>query len=280
MTKSLAAAAIFVSLALCANGARAQVGADLNISPKRVAFKDGERSATVYVFNQGDKPATYTIDLVDRAMMADGQIVAASEHPEAHIVSAEGLLQYTPRRITLQPKQSQSIRVRLTPEAATAPAELRTHLTVTAVPSEDTGFTVDQAVNANGGAVGLKVVALFSVSIPIIVREGAVDARAAIENVKLTPADQNAPGGGVSLDLVRLGLNSVYGDVEIYSGEGRLSKLVGAVRGVAVYPEIPRRTLNVPFGYRVTKGEPLRIVYRDDDTRPGAELATVSLAAP
>lgn len=263
--------ALTALLALTAPAVQAQTGADLNISPKRVTFKDGERSASVYIFNQGDAPATYTVDLVDRVMLSDGQIAAAADYPGAKIASAGEYIQYTPRRITLAPKQSQSIRVRVRPpEGATG--EQRTHLTVTALPSEDTGFTAQQAAEPEAGAVGLRVVALFSVSIPLIVREGPVDARAAIENVK---AVTSAPGG-VSLDLVRKGANSVYGDVEIYTAD----KLVAAVRGVAVYPEIERRTIVVPLTTPVRGGERLRIIYRDDDARPGAELATASFAAP
>jgi hypothetical protein len=48
------------------------VGANLNISPKRVTFDRADRTATVYVFNQGTAPATFDIALVDRIMLPDG----------------------------------------------------------------------------------------------------------------------------------------------------------------------------------------------------------------
>ena len=37
------------------------VGANLNISPKRVTFDKNRRSATVYIYNQGAAPATFDI---------------------------------------------------------------------------------------------------------------------------------------------------------------------------------------------------------------------------
>lgn len=276
---SLAAAiALFVSSATVA---AAQVGADLNISPRRVTFDQTERSATVYVFNQGDTAATYSVELVDRVMRPDGQILAAADAEGAPASpSAKSLIDYTPRRVTLEPKQSQVIRVRVRPETDGSP-EYRTHLTVTALPPEDTGFTAAQAAAGAQNGVSLQVTALFSVSIPLIVRPGDIDARAAIENVSRVSAassdDGAPPQQAVQLDLVRLGANSVYGDVEIHAGEGASDRVVGLVKGVAVYPEIERRTLIAPLALAVPAGEPIRIVYRDDDAHVGEVLATASL---
>lgn len=277
MSKAVFAGLLTAVLAL-AGPAAAQVGADLNISPKRLSFKPGDRAATVYIFNQGDTRATYTIDMVDRVMLDDGQIVPAADRPDRPVSSAQELVQYTPRRITLEPRQSQSIRVRVRPSDTAGP-EQRSHLTVTALPPESVGLTAAQAAQPAPEEVALQVVALFSVSIPVIVREGEIDGRAAIENarVALPPAGGAA---GISLDLVRLGANSVYGDVEVYSGEGRGAELVGAVRGVAVYPEIQRRTVFAPITGQVARGEKLRVVYRDDDAHPKAELASVFVTAP
>ncbi|WP_240811636.1 hypothetical protein [Brevundimonas sp. M20] len=262
-------------LLLIAGPAGAQVGADLNISPKRVVFEPGERSATVYIFNQGDQAATYSVELVDRVMLADGQIVAAADQPGATLDSAADLVQYTPRRITLQPRESQAIRVRARPGAG---GEHRTHLTVTALPSETAGFTVEQAVQPGADEVAVQVIALFSVSIPVIVRDGPADARAAVENLSVLRAENGAQV--LSLDLVRLGDSSVYGDVEIHLGAGPDAPLATAVRGVAVYPEIGRRTVVTPLQTALAPGQTVTVVYRDDDARPGEILATATLVAP
>jgi P pilus assembly chaperone PapD len=254
-------------------------GADLNISPRRVTFDDTERSASVYVFNQGDAPATYTVELVDRVMSADGQIRAVADAPDApRSPSAMDFIQYTPRRVTLQPKESQVIRIRMRPPGGAAAGEYRTHLTVTALPPETSGFTAAQAAEANPDSVALQITALFSVSIPLIIREGAVDARAGIENAILMTPTETTPNGAVTLDLVRLGANSVYGDVEIHAGTGSADHVVGLVRGIAVYPEIGRRTVVAPLALPLTPGEPVRVVYIDDDTKVGSVLATLAAA--
>lgn len=262
-----------VAFLAIANPVFAQVGADLNISPKRVVFGPGERSATVYVFNQGDQPATYSVELIDRVMTADGQIVAAADHPETTLDSARDLVQYTPRRITLQPRESQAIRVRARPGGD---GEHRSHLTVTALPPENAGFTVDQAA-AGGDDVTLQVVALFSVSIPVIVRDGAVDARAGIDRVSLS---QDGAQTLLSLDLVRNGSSSVYGDVEVFVEDSAGRRPLTAVRGVAVYPEVARRTVIAALPQGVASGQTLTITYRDDDAEKGQVLATTTLIAP
>lgn len=265
--------ALIASLLFCSN-ASAQVGADLNISPKRVVFGPGDRSATVYIFNQGDQPATYSVELVDRVMLPDGQIVAAADHPQAQIASAQDLVQYTPRRITLEPRQSQAIRVRARGGGS---GEHRSHLTVTALPPENAGFTVEQAASDNGDAVSLQVVALFSVSIPVIVRDGPADARALIDGLRIA-GDGNQTL--LSMDLVRLGASSVYGDVEIFVDDAAGRRRLTAVRGVAVYPEAERRTVTAALSEPVRAGQTVTVIYRDDDARVGEVLASATLVAP
>lgn len=251
--------------------ALAQVGADLNISPKRVVFDERTRSAVVYVFNQGDQEATYTVSLVDRIMLPGGEIIEAGSGSDPDVASAADLIQYAPRRVVLGPRESQAIRIRARLSGDGA-SERRTHLTVTAIPDEAVGFTVDQAAQEDG-ELSIRIVALFSLSIPLIVREGGVDARAAIEAVEATPA-------GVIVDLARLGANSVYGDIEVHATRDDEDVIVAQARGVAVYPEAPGRRVMAPLLQPLISGETLRVVYRDGDTRPGEELAATGLRVP
>jgi len=124
---------------------------DINISPKRVVFGPNGRGATVYVFNRGTAPATYSIAVVDRAMMPDGRIEAiddvnknaAEASVAARVKSAKSLVIFTPRRVTLQPNESQTIRLRALRPSNLALGEYRTHLTVTALPPEDVGLTAE-----------------------------------------------------------------------------------------------------------------------------------------
>lgn len=263
--------------------ASAQSGPDANLSPKRVVLDPSERAATVFVFNQGDRPATYTVELVDRLMRPDGQIVALADlspqeraAAQARLRSAREMVQFTPRRVTLGPNQSQAVRIRAQRPGGLAEGEYRTHLTVTAVPPADAGVTAEQAVNPAAGEVGVRVNALFGLSIPVIVRQGRPDVRARLENVRYTRGDT---GPTASVEVVREGASSVYGDVEVRAAGrvGRSGTVLGRVRGVGVYPEIERRTIRVPLSRAPGAGERLEAVFLDDDTRSGQVLASTAV---
>jgi P pilus assembly chaperone PapD len=277
-----------------ASAPTAPTGADLSISPKRIVLKPTDRAATIYIFNRGSEAATFALKMGDAVMTPDGQIRTAAdlaEAPEAapaaaRLQSATSLVSFSPRRVTLLPGQSQTIRLRALRPEGLADGEYRTHLTITAVPPEDVGFTADQAAKANEGQLSVKIVTLFSVSMPIIVRQGAPEVTAAIGEVRVTPratAETSAgrPVADLSLDLMRQGKNSLYGDIEVRAMKaGKAGEVIGAARGLGVYAEIDQRRVMVPLMARPTHGEVLQVQFRDDDTRPGTLLATVNYTAP
>lgn len=263
------------------------VGANLNISPKRVTFDRNRRSATVYIYNQGGAPASFDVALIDRAMLPDGQIVAvtdAAERPEAKpyaeaLKSAQSMLLVSPRRVTLAPGQGQTIRMRVNgaPDAATA--EYRTHLTITTIPPRDAGLTAEAAAGIGPNELRFQINSVFGLSIPAIVRTGEPDVRAGIENIRVEYADLSPDGGPARrtpvavFDLVRLGANSLFGNVEVQAAGGRKADVIGIARGVGVYPEIGRRTLRIPLSRAPAAGEKLEITFTDDDSSPGKLLA-------
>lgn len=287
---------VAIAMALLSSGggrALAQAGADLNISPKRVVFSPDMRSATVYVFNRGGEPATYNISLTDRVMTPDGQVRAVTD-PDvksaaadvvARFQSAQPLLTFTPRRVTLQPGQSQVVRIRALRPADSATPEYHTHLTVTTVPPESAGVTAEEAANAAPGQVVARMNTLFSISIAVIVRQGAVGVQAGLEGASyaLRPATEpNGPRTAViSVDMLRKGPNSLYGDVEVREAKAAKSAPpLGAVRGVAVYTEVERRTVEIPLSKIPLAGQVLEITLKDDDAKPGALLATTAFTVP
>ena len=291
------AAALLVSAGAMAQDSAApvpQIGAgDVSLSPKRVTFNTATRSTAVYVFNRGETAATYSITLVDRLMTPDGRFLTVDEAMKdpadaalaATLQSAAGLIIHTPRRITLQPNESQTVRI-LAQRPGNLPAgEYRTHLTVTTVPPENYGLTAEQAAGAaNEGELSFRLLPLFGISIPLIVRQGPADVRAAIESAQLRlegPADAPTDAGAdriamVYLELARLGSSSLYGDIEVRDGDSVLARSAG----VAVYPEVERRTLKVALIPRPPSGTVLSIVFIDQDTQPGDELTKAQLIAP
>ena len=273
--------------AAAAAPADTSVGANLNISPKRVTFDRATRSATVFIFNQGTASATFDIALVDRVMLSDGQIMPVAEaetKPELKPVvdrlrSAQTMITLTPRRAVLAPGKGQTIRIRVAP-GADATGEYRSHLTVTTIPPRDVGLTAEQAAAGAPGQLRFIVNSVFGLSIPLIVRLNAADVHAAIQNAKLEYAEISANGVApakrtpvVTFDLVRQGANSLFGNVEVRTAKSRGGDPLGVARGVGVYTEIDRRSMRLPLTRAPAAGESLEITFSDDDTAPGTVLA-------
>jgi hypothetical protein len=268
-------------------------GANLNISPKRVTFDRAHRSGTIYIFNQGSAPGTFDIALVDRVMLPDGQILPLADalaNPDTKAVadrvrSAQNVLQVSPRRVTLNPGQGQTIRLRVA-AAPDDPAvvEVRSHLTISTLPPRDAGATAEaEAAGAGAGAGQLRfqINALLGLSVPAIVRLNDPDIRAGVENAHvefLKIGDAKGPLTPVlTLDLVRQGANSLFGNIEIKAQGQPKTPAIGLARGVGVYTEIDRRTIRIPLTRAPEPGEHFEVTFTDDDTSPGKLLAKITL---
>ena len=109
--------------------------------------------------------------------------------------SARELVQVSPRRVTLQPGRPQTVRVRLGALPDPADGEHRSHLTVTTIPPRDAGTTPEAAASGAQSQLSFQIVAVYGLSIPLIVRPGDTDVRATIEGARLEPAaPSDAPG--------------------------------------------------------------------------------------
>lgn len=262
------------------------VGAKLSLSPKRITFAGGRRSATVYVHN-GGAAATFDITMVDRMMGPDGLIVPVIQAVQSpslseiagRVRSAQGMVVVSPRRLALGPGEGATLRISLTGAGSTALGEFRTHLTVAALPPADAGFSADSAA-AGQNHQPKQIKALWAFSIPLIVRGEALDARAAIENVQVRRAQASGAGPVLVFDLVRLGANSLFGNLVVRKrAAGGAETQLFVLRGVGLYPEISRRSFAAPLGAGLADDDMLEVAFLDDDARPGDLLARHVLPA-
>jgi len=264
--------------------------ASVNLNPKRVTFDRLGKSATISVASSSGT-GSFDVELIDRVMLPDGQIVPASDaagKPELErLKSAKAYLVATPRRIRVAQGTGQTIRIRAASTSEVPPGEYRTHLTVTGIPPADSGLTAEEAAGRKEGELSFRINSVLALSIPVIIRVGPVDIRAAIEKASIgfenISPDGQAPAvrtAILTLDLVRQGANSLYGDLEIKGSRTQGEEPIGAVRGIGVYPEIERRYVRVQLTRLPAPGERLDIEFRDDDTSPGKILSKASVAAP
>jgi P pilus assembly chaperone PapD len=255
LTRTLAFA--FVATAL---SQPALAAGDLLVAPTRVVLEGG-RGTEVILNNVGTAPATYRISLELRRMTKDGrleEVVTGNESEKEKATLA--MISYAPRRVTLPPNQPQVIRVgaRIAPELPDG--EYRAHMLFRAVP--------DAQPVAEGPRQGVSIALtpIYGVTIPVIVRKGALKATAAISNVHLLREN-----GQVSLafDMSRSGDRSVYGRVRVT--KPGVAKPIYEARGIAVYTELSARTvaLQVPPEVAATMTGPVTIQYLEDNDTGG-----------
>lgn len=271
------------------------LNANINITPKRVTFDAAHRTGTVYLFNQGDAPTTVDVTVLDRIMLPDGTIMSTEDAQKApggkaiadKLKSAQTMVQVAPRRVTLAPGKGQTVRLRIgnLPESSGA-AEYRTTLTVTGVPPRETGVTAAEAAGqaSKSNQLSFHVTTVFGISIPVIIRTGAVDARLALEHPRIETAQVSIDGRSppkptpvLVVDLVRQGANSVYGVVQLVPAGVKNPTPLAVARGIAIYPELDRRSVRIPLSREPKPGEKLEVTFTDDDTSPGKVLAKSDL---
>lgn len=270
--------------------------ANINITPRRVVFDPLKRTESVYVFNQGTAPVTVDVTLIDNVMLPSGEILpleklaqrtAAEQAVGASLRSARDLILASPSRLILAPGKGRTIRLRADLGSATDAAELRTHLAVTTVPTADAGLTAETAAAARPGELAFRIQSVFGVSIPLILRQGPVDAAATISDLKIEtidapfgPAGELRRGPVLTFSLNRTGASSIFGNIEARSNSGKTNEIIGFIRGLAVYPEIGGRRVAMPLSRLPQSGEKLSVTFVSDDPQLGKLRANGTMIVP
>ena len=215
----------------------AQAAGDLLVAPTRVVL-DGQRGTEVILNNIGSETATYRISLELRRMTAEGRLEDVSEEQENEIEqAAKAMIRYAPRRVTLPPNQPQAIRLGVRAPEGLPDGEYRAHLLFRAIP--DARSVTEQEAPEGGFSIALTPI--YGVTIPVIIRQGNLQATAAIANGRL---EQDPDGQALTFDLSRAGDRSTYGEIRVT--KAGLSEPVMVARGIAVYPEVNQRKVVLP----------------------------------
>lgn len=211
---------------------------DLLVAPTRIVL-DSRRGAEVILSNIGSEESTYRITMVLRRMNEIGKL---EDVEKADATDAEGkalsLVRYAPRRVTLAPNQPQSIRLKPILPADLEDGEYRAHMLFRAIPK------TESAAQVAAGEEGLQIrlIPIYGISIPIIVRKGVLEATAAIANPRIVTDE-----GGTSfqLDMSRTGNRSVYGEIRVTKTDTKEAVMIA--KGIAIYPEVKERLVRIPI---------------------------------
>ena len=208
---------------------------ELMVHPTRVVFDGNTRTAQIDVINSGTETMTYRISVIRRRMTETGDFVPVTTPAPDERFSDE-MIRFSPRQVVLAPGASQAVRLQLRKPAELQDGEYRSHLLFQALPA-----ATDNAPAAESKELEIRLTAVYSVSIPLIVRHGATTAAVSIREVALR-------GDAVTLTLGRNGTRSVYGDliVKLRGARGG-ERIVARAHGVAVYTPNAARRVRVPL---------------------------------
>src|SRR3984957_8814312 len=220
---------------LCSGKTMAQ--GDLLLLPRRVIFEGSKRYEELNLANSGLDTARYVISLMHVRMKEDGGFEEISQ-PDSGDNFADRFIRFFPHSVILGPGESQVVKIQLTKINELAPGEYRSHLYFRAVPDK---MPLGEDEPAADTGISVRLVAVFGISIPVIIRVGASSTEVKLSDLSMQMVEDTIP----ILDMTfrRTGNMSVYGDISIYytSANGKTTP-VGTASGIAVYtPNQARR---------------------------------------
>lgn len=279
LSLAVVTASLFLSLAPVQQ-AVAQGAGNLIVAPTRVVLEGRTRSAQLTLSNTGSASATYRISIVNIRMNEDGSVTEITEPDEGQLF-AEKLFRYSPRQITLAPGGTQAVRILLRKPKDLADGEYRSHIFFRAVPDE-AGQSVNQEVTSGG--LQIRLIPIYGVTLPIIVRHGKLEVSAALSELKVNPPSETSPVPTLSFRISREGNRSAFGDLTatFKSGTGE-ETIVGQTQRLAVYTPNKSRVvsmpLRVPEGVSLANGE-LNLTYKTIEDEGGALMGEATLKLP
>ena len=253
---------------------------DLLVAPTRVVLEGRQRTAEITLVNVGPAPATFRISLINLRMDREGGMKQI-ETPEPGESFANDLIRYSPRQVTLEPHVAQTVRIQVRKPADLAAGEYRSHLLFRAVP-DAAPAVADRAEPP--AELSVKLVAVYGISIPVIVRQGEVSAAATLSDLELVPPSGAEKEPVLRFQIHRTGNQSVYGDltVNFVPAGGGKPTAVGAANGVAIYTPNSLRAagiaLHVPPKVPLKNGL-LQLTYRTQE-KSRQTLAEAAVRVP
>lgn len=267
----------FVAALLAALASPVPAAAELLVAPTRVVLSPDARSSELVLVNKGTETAAFRIAIENRRMREDGSLEDAAEALPGEAF-ADDKLRYSPRQLVLEPGARQVVRIMASAPGALPPGEYRSHLRLMSAPVS-AGSTQIAGEADTDNSLSIELVAIRSITIPVILRVGTLDASVTMDKAAMAA---DAPDQLV-VRLTRSGNRSTYGDVSLtVEGEKQPAWLV---RGVAIYTPNTARDVVMPLPPEVREalaGKRVRIEYISTDAAvpadAGKRLASLTTA--
>lgn len=236
---------------------------NISLSPYFLEMDDAiTRTGQVRFTNTSQSEKTYNINIVNFKQESDGAYVTITQ-PVAGNPFAAPYLEWAPHQVTLQPGQSQVVRVRRRGMAAAPQGEYVSHILIQEQPPADQMYGTDKS-KGNGLVINLKP--LYGVSIPVMIEHGQLHSSARIGDVRIERHNGNS---FAIVPVIRSGNRSFFGTVIVSQGRHEL----GRIADFRIFMTTPVRVLKVPLSS--TPSKDITITLIDENSNETLETKSI-----
>lgn len=268
--KNLLLRVIKISLILlCCHSGYLQAG--LLVSPTSLTLNDRERSTSLVLINTGDKTTTYRLGWQEKSALETGGYHNLTDEEAKSFPTASGMIRFSPKQVTLKPDERQIIRIAVRRPKGLEDGEYRSHLLLKALPPK-----IPESDNVNG--INIKLNVVMSYSLPVIVRQGEIEASVTLNSLALEKQTK-FPRAIITAQLNHSGRNSVTGNMVAYwlPYQGAPEQIVARVNGYTIYPELKQHKITLTWpDYTPSQGR-LRFAFEGVKEFNGVLLAETSI---
>jgi len=236
-----------------------QAHASLLISPIRLVMTEQDHTGEITLVNTSNTTNSYKIEWIEYHQDEHDRYVIDKDNKSP----SSRMLSYSPRQVTLEPKQSQKVRLRYR-ASRVEDGEYRSHLRMTALAQKLPSPTADEAPVAEKSSMSIKV--QLSFDLPIIVRKGAGDASIELGDVLVVPGIK---GNSRSMAKMKIpfhhsGSFSTTGSliVLMQNKPGAALERIGILNNLNVFPDSSTVMKTVPLNIsHIPPGAAIKISY-------------------
>lgn len=215
--------------------------AKLLVTPTRIDLNNSNKVQALKLINESNEEVTYRIEYMYQNMNADGSYTKLSDAEIGNRSEIEKMVMYSPRQVTLQPKQTQTVRFALRRKEG-ATGEINAHVLFKEMQKKS---AVPQlAKKSEDGEFSIEIKPLFNIAIPVIVSDANKNTKmmASMSNVRVDNVNKV-----VAFQINNTGKYSPYGRAEVKFYKGR--RLLGSseLNGLGVMLPLKTRTISINY---------------------------------
>ncbi|MCI5060571.1 MAG: hypothetical protein MRY79_05820 [Alphaproteobacteria bacterium] len=215
----------------------------VKIIPPRLVISPDTKIEHMFIKNNSNKKETYRLSWKHIGMNKEGKIINLDKFGFDKAPGYKGvdnIIRFSPRRVTLEPGQTQRVTFMLRRPPNLEAGEYRSHFFVQREPQTPPAATSETQSNTGNSTVQFDV--LVSRAVPIYVLHGETNAEFTLLDAQLEKnpnrKEKHSPKHFVHFDVQKAGNRSVIAVADIFcAAQGKDLKINKASKSFAIYAE-------------------------------------------